>query len=146
MSEESLNGVQQTLDQEYEGQPLEVEERVRLKILSDGTRAGTYVTDQDGRIVDGFVGFDYEGGGSGNPMIVLRLAAPDVEIRHEFKPIPVSGPITSLEDLVRDSQERALALAAGHLPKDEIVLEERKDCVIPVETMTYFKGAQEVAS
>ena len=56
---------------------------LQLTLKSDGTPDGTVVCDQDGRKVDGVVGFNYTLDLSGQPILTISLVNVSVNIDHD---------------------------------------------------------------
>ncbi len=61
-------------------------DNIRLKVMSDGTIEGTYILDQDGRVLDNVIKVEYKIDMDGNPQIHLTLVGVPVSI--QFNPEP----------------------------------------------------------
>lgn len=69
-----------------------MDERLKLKIVSDGTVEGTIVLDDLGRVLENVIDFSYGLTAEGVP--VIRLALVGVEVEINYKP-----ELTSMEEL-----------------------------------------------
>lgn len=90
------------------------EERIKLKVVSDGTSDGTKVYDQDGKVLQNVTDFSFSVAADGLGIVNLSLVGVPVEINY-------TAQVTSLEELAELELESTAVVKTEEVNTDPVV-------------------------
>lgn len=89
-------------------------ERIKLKVVSDGTSYGTKVYDQDGKVLENVTDFSFSVATDGLGVVNLSLVGVPVEINY-------TAQVTSLEELAELELESTAVVKTEEVNTDPVV-------------------------